>query len=87
MLAVVFFFAPIPEVTDADMVAQAETTTDATGCTDRPLPYQYTLFWGVVAQFCYVGSQVAIAGYFINYVTAVKPSLTSAQGVNLLVVA
>jgi FHS family L-fucose permease-like MFS transporter len=40
-----------------------------------------------VARFCYVGSQVAIAGYFINYVTAVKPSLTSAQGANLLVVA
>lgn len=42
-LAVVFFFAPIPEVTDADMAAQAETTTDATGYTDKRLRHQYTL--------------------------------------------
>jgi MFS transporter, FHS family, L-fucose permease len=44
LLAVVFFFAPIPEVTDADMAAQAETTTDATGYTDKRLRHQYTLF-------------------------------------------
>ncbi|OCK92893.1 uncharacterized protein K441DRAFT_688154 [Cenococcum geophilum 1.58] len=42
-LAVVFFFAPIPEVTDADMAAQAETTTDATRYTDKRLRHQYTL--------------------------------------------
>lgn len=86
-LAVVFFFAPIPEVTDADMAAQAEATTDSTGYVDKPFRHQYTLFWGVAAQFCYVGSQVAIAGYFINYVTEVKPSLDSAQGANLLAIA
>ncbi|KAF2192519.1 glucose/galactose transporter [Zopfia rhizophila CBS 207.26] len=86
-LAVVFFFAPIPEVTDADMAAQSEQTSDNTGYTDKPLRHQYTLFWGVAAQFCYVGSQVAIAGYFIHYVTEVKPSLSSADGANLLAVA
>jgi FHS family L-fucose permease-like MFS transporter len=80
LLAVVFFFAPIPEVRDADMAAQAKTTTDATGYADKRLRYQYALFWGVAAQFCYFGSQVAIANYFINYVTTVKPSLTSTQG-------
>ncbi|KAK5019572.1 hypothetical protein LTR39_000287 [Cryomyces antarcticus] len=87
LLAVVFFFAPIPEVTDADMADQAEMTTAATGYEDKPLRKQYTLFWGVAAQFCYVGSQVAIAGYFINYATEVKPSLTSAQGSNQLAIA
>jgi hypothetical protein len=34
-----------------------------------------------------VGAQVAIAGFFIHYVTEVKPSLTTADGSNLLAVA
>ncbi|KAF2658555.1 putative L-fucose-proton symporter [Lophiostoma macrostomum CBS 122681] len=86
-LAVVFFFAPIPEVTDADMAAQSEESSANTGYIDKPLRKQYTLFWGTAAQFCYVGAQVAIAGYFIHYVTEAKPSLSSADGSNLLAVA
>jgi MFS transporter, FHS family, L-fucose permease len=66
-LAVVFFFAPIPEVTDADMALQAEQCSDLTGYEDRPLRTQYKLFFGVAAQFCYVGAQVAIASQFIKY--------------------
>jgi FHS family L-fucose permease-like MFS transporter len=31
------------------------------------LENQYSLFLGVWSQFWYVGGQVAIAGYFINY--------------------
>jgi len=87
LLAIVFVFAPIPEVTDADIAAQSEMTSGDTGYVDKPLRHQYTLFWGTAAQFCYVGSQVAIAGYFIHYVTEVKPSLSSADGSNLLAVA
>jgi len=34
-----------------------------------------------------VGAQVAVAGFFIHYVTEVKPSLTTADGSNLLAVA
>jgi FHS family L-fucose permease-like MFS transporter len=30
-----------------------------------PLRKQYTLFLGVWCQFCYVGAQVAVAGYFM----------------------
>ena len=30
-----------------------------------PLRKQYTLFLGVWSQFCYVGAQVAVAGYFM----------------------
>ncbi|KAF1365782.1 MFS general substrate transporter [Lizonia empirigonia] len=73
-LAVVFFFAPIPEITDADVAAQSDQSAS-------------TLFWGVAAQFCYVGAQVAVAGFFIHYVTELKPSLTTADGSNLLAVA
>ena len=88
LLAIVFFFAPIPEVTDADMADQAEqTVSQGTGYMDKPLRRQYTLFWGVLAQFCYVGAQVAIAGYFINYVVLVRPGTTSATGSNQLAIA
>lgn len=66
-LAVVFFFSPIPEVTDADMALQAEQCSDLTGYVDKPLSKQYKLFFGVAAQFCYVGAQVAVASQFIRY--------------------
>lgn len=87
LLAVVFFFAPIPEITDSDMADQSEQSASTTGYADKPLSKQFTLFWGTAAQFCYVGAQVAIAGYFIHYVTEAKPSLSSADGSNLLAVA
>ena len=58
-----------------------------TGYQDKPLYKQYTLFWGVAAQFCYVGSQVAIANFFINYVQVVRPGTSKATGSNLLAMA
>src|SRR5271170_8165361 len=67
LLAVVFFFSPIPEVTDADMALQAEQCSDLTGYEDVPLGKQYKLFFGVAAQFCYVGAQVGVASQFIKY--------------------
>jgi len=69
------------------MAEQNEQAADTTGYKDKPFRQQYTLFWGVCAQFCYVGSQVAIAGYFIHYCVEVKPTLSSADGSNLLAVA
>lgn len=67
LLAVVFFFSPIPEVTDADMALQAEQCSDLTGYEEKPLRKQYKLFFGVAAQFCYVGAQVGVASQFIKY--------------------
>jgi len=67
LLAVVFYFAPIPEVTDADMELQAEMTAALTGYEEKPLRRQHKLFFGVAAQFCYVGAQVGVAANFINY--------------------
>ncbi|KIW12177.1 hypothetical protein PV08_09453 [Exophiala spinifera] len=67
LLAVVFFFAPLPEVTDADMALQAEQCADLTGYEVKPLRKQYKLFFGVAAQFTYVGAQVAVASQFIRY--------------------
>ncbi|MCJ1443850.1 MAG: hypothetical protein MMC23_004350 [Stictis urceolatum] len=88
LLAVVFFFAPIPEISDADMMDQAEQSTEFdTMYEDKPMRKQYTLFFGVMAQFMYVGPQVAIAGYFINYVTEVRPGTSSSRASDQLAIA
>lgn len=49
------------------MALQAEQSASLTGYTDRPLRRQYKLFFGVAAQFCYVGAQVGVASQFIKY--------------------
>ncbi|KAL0938603.1 glucose galactose transporter [Colletotrichum truncatum] len=81
-LAVVFLFAEIPEVTDADMAYQAaETHTEEQ---DLPFRKQYRLFHAAFAQFCYCGSQVAIAGFFINYVIDTRPNTSAPLASNFL---
>ncbi|KAB2569856.1 putative l-fucose permease protein [Lasiodiplodia theobromae] len=82
LLAGVFFFVYIPEVTDADMAAQVEDTH--TGSSDKPFRKQYRLFHAAAAQWCYTGAQVAIATYFINYVTEKRDNTGAAAGANFL---
>ncbi|KAF5369101.1 hypothetical protein D9615_010441 [Tricholomella constricta] len=86
-LAVIFYLAAIPEVTDADMAQQAEMTHVGDQDGDRSFWKQYRLFHATFAQFCYVGAQVAIAGYFINYVTETRPGTTSSLGAKFLAIA
>ena len=71
ILAIVFYLSDIPEITDADMAYQAEETNTE----EEKLPFrkQYRLFHAAFAQFCYVGAQVAIAGYVDVFVTQVSP--------------
>ncbi|KAH7115100.1 glucose/galactose transporter [Dendryphion nanum] len=64
LLIVLFYFAPMPEVTDADMNLQE---VDIGGEDVGPLRQQYGLFLGVWSQFCYVGAQVAVANFFIDF--------------------
>ncbi|KAK5164981.1 uncharacterized protein LTR77_009646 [Saxophila tyrrhenica] len=75
LLAITFLFSPIPEITDADMAFQAEETHANTAI--EPFWKQYRLFHATFAQFCYTGAQVAIAGYFINYVTETRANTDS----------
>ena len=75
VLSVVFYFAPIPEITDADMADQAEMTTGETGYEDKPMRKQTSLWFGVAAQSAYVGAQCSIAGFFINYYIQARPDL------------
>ncbi|PSN69394.1 MFS general substrate transporter [Corynespora cassiicola Philippines] len=82
LLAVVFYFSPIPEITDADMQFQAEETH--AGTDTKPFRKQYRLFHATFAQFCYTGAQVGIAGAFINYVTETRGNTSSADGARFL---
>ncbi|KAL0580344.1 hypothetical protein V5O48_001681 [Marasmius crinis-equi] len=87
LLAVIFYFSVIPEVTDADMAEQADITHSENKNDDKPFWKQYRLFHAAWAQFCYTGAQVAIASYFINYVTETRPSTSSALGAQFLAIA
>lgn len=59
-LAFVFFMSNIPEITDADMAFQADES-NASDVSSKPFIKQYRLFHAAFAQFCYTGSQIAIA--------------------------
>ncbi|RHZ49382.1 uncharacterized protein CDV56_102406 [Aspergillus thermomutatus] len=64
LLIILFYLAPMPEVTDADMGLQEQ---DISNEEVKPFKKQYNLFLGVWSQFCYVGAQVAVANYFMNF--------------------
>lgn len=82
ILAIVFYLIELPEITDADMQHQAAETH--AGEADQPFRKQYRLFHASFAQFCYTGAQIAIAGYFINYVTETRKNTDSALGARFL---
>lgn len=84
LLIVLFFFAPFPEITDADMGVQ-EGEIAAMTADPGPFRKQYNLFFATFSQFCYVGAQVAVAGYFINF--AKEAGRTASQASDLLAVA
>jgi FHS family L-fucose permease-like MFS transporter len=81
LLIILFYLAPMPEVTDADMNLQEDNIGGEVG----PLRKQYNLFLGVWSQFCYVGAQVAVANYFINF--CVESGYSKAFSSDLLAVA
>lgn len=74
ILALIFYYLPIPEASDEDLQRLADGREDVN--THRiggiPVPY-VTLVFGVLSQFCYVGGQEAVAGVFLQYVDIVKP--------------
>lgn len=65
LLAVIFWLANIPEITDADMEFQAgEVQAEYVS---KPFIKQYPLFHAAFAQFCYAGAQVAVARYIFPW--------------------
>lgn len=57
MLAVVFYFARIPEISDDDMQQQQETVEGLIRHDQKPFLKQNRLFLAVWAQFMYCGAQ------------------------------
>lgn len=61
LLIILFFLAPMPEITDADMHVQENEIGEYD---PGPFRKQTNLFLAVMSQFCYVGAQVAVAVCF-----------------------
>ena len=61
LIAVAFFFATLPEITD-------EMISDESNAPTKPLLRQPHFLGGMLAQWLYVASQVTVAAFFINLV-------------------
>ncbi|KAF2100371.1 MFS general substrate transporter [Rhizodiscina lignyota] len=85
LLAVGYYYVPLPEATDRDLIEIGER---ADGANDAELhipffsgPNSYikvvliTLVIGIFSEFCYVGGQEAISTSFSSYLAEVNPSL------------
>ncbi|KAG6014408.1 hypothetical protein E4U54_005369 [Claviceps lovelessii] len=82
LLATVFFFSRLPEITDADMEFQA-VETHVGGFAQQPFWKQWRLFHAAFAQFCYTGAQVSIASFFINYAVNTRPDTSDSLAAKL----
>ncbi|CAJ0547064.1 Ff.00g016910.m01.CDS01 [Fusarium sp. VM40] len=60
-VAVLFFFAKLPEVSEAVIEDEAGHASQGS------IWKQYNMWFAFFAQFCYVGAQVTVATFFINY--------------------
>jgi FHS family L-fucose permease-like MFS transporter len=93
-VGVLFFFSKLPEVSEsagrsASIVAgdseELGLPLDQFGniIAQKPLYKEYNMIFGFCAQFAYVGAQVTIATFFINYATEAA-SYSSEEGARLL---
>jgi len=88
-VAVLFIFARLPEVAEEtnrrNSVVPEVVAIDQSGqiVGAGPLYKQYNMIFGFTAQFCYVGAQVTIASFFINYATENAP-YTSEEAARML---
>ncbi|PHH70113.1 hypothetical protein CDD80_6223 [Ophiocordyceps camponoti-rufipedis] len=94
VLAAVFFVSDIPEPQEEDGKLLREKDREAEegrdqGDDDDPSrgltwSQRWRLFHAALAQFCCTGAQIAIAGYFINYVIEARPQTRPATASQLL---
>ncbi|CAM6112188.1 unnamed protein product [Calypogeia fissa] len=86
-IAVLFIFSKLPEVPTAMLESSTVESFDVDQSGQEigkgPLWKQYNMIFGFIAQFCYVGAQVTIASFFINYATE-NATFTSAKASNML---
>jgi len=80
-LNILFFFTPLPEITEE---AMAEEMHEVGIKKDQESFWkQYRCLFGFVAQFAYVGAQVAVASLAINYMTENGVNISSSLASNL----
>lgn len=86
-IAVLFIFSKLPEVSESAMrsnsIVAAEIDQFGNEVEQGPIYKQYNMIFAFIAQFCYVGAQVTIGSFFINYATE-NASYSSAQASNML---
>lgn len=95
-VAVLFFFARLPEVTEEVIEESGPGPAPAPGAGPDadavpgqqaadlgPIYKQYNLLFACLAQVCYVGAQVTIATFFINYANE-NGGYTASQASNML---
>lgn len=86
-IAVLFTFAKLPEVAESAERNNSLVVDDIDNygreIEQGPLYKQYNMIFAFIAQFCYVGAQVTVASFFINYATD-NAHYTSAQASNML---
>jgi FHS family L-fucose permease-like MFS transporter len=68
LVTTLFKFTSLPEITEE---------THEVSFANKGLLGKSHFSWGVIAQFFYVGAQVAIGSFFINYATEVLPDLSN----------
>src|SRR2546421_10159856 len=70
ILAIVFYFAPMPDIEMEDDYHLNDSSPDA-----RQSIWSHPHFWtAVLAQFLYVAAQAGVFSFFINYMTSQVPA-------------
>ena len=70
-IATLFAFMTLPETSEEELAEQSRIAAALNSSSDRtegPFYKQYRVIFGFIAQFVYVGAQVNVATFFINYV-------------------
>ena len=80
LLAVVFFFAPVPDIKTEDDYHLDDSSPDAS----HSIWSHPHFVMAVAAQFFYVAAQAGIFSFFINYMTSQVPPIPSAWNVGIL---
>jgi MFS transporter, FHS family, L-fucose permease len=90
VVAILFVFARLPEVSEEAVASTATADAEAERRNSLghevgqgPLYKQYNMIFAFIAQFCYVGAQVTIASFFINYATE-NATFSASQASNML---
>jgi FHS family L-fucose permease-like MFS transporter len=67
LLNVLFFFCDLPEITEEALTRELVASEGEAAADVGPFYKQYHCIFGFVAQTCYVGAQVGVASFTVNY--------------------